>query len=171
MKTAIETERKFIIKMPDFSELDKMNGYQKDEITQIYIPSNNGSTHRVRKRISCGKVVCTETEKVRIDKASSIEKEGEITLERFEELSANILDGTKAICKVRHTFEYLGQVFEIDVYPEWQKTAIMETELPSIDHTFQIPDPITVIREVTGLKEYSNASMSRNFPIEDSSYL
>ena len=171
MKTQIETERKYIIKMPDFSLLAKAENYSADDIIQIYLPSESGSTHRIRKRTGEKSVVCTETEKVRIDKTSSIEKEGEISEERFELLSKNILPGTNVINKTRHTFEYRGQVFEIDVYPEWKKTAIMEAEIPSADHRFDMPEFIKVIEEVTGQKEYSNASMSRAFPKEKDVYL
>ena len=52
MKTGIETERKYVIKMPEISALQKMKNYSADEIIQIYIPSENGATHRIRKRIS-----------------------------------------------------------------------------------------------------------------------
>jgi len=42
----------------------------------------------------------------------------------------------------------------------------METELPSEDTNTDIPPFIKIIKEVTGIKAYSNASMSRAFPNE-----
>ena len=167
MKTAIETERKFIIKMPDISELSVMEKYTSDEIEQIYLPSAEGRTHRVRSRRTKDGVVYTETEKIRISAASAIEKEGEISEARFNELRRTILHGTAVIKKTRHTFVYGGQVFEIDIYPQWKSSAIMEAELPSEDTALEIPEVITVIREVTGNKAYSNAAMARSFPPED----
>lgn len=166
MKTQIETERKFIIKMPDISILEKMEGYTRDAIIQIYLPSAVGGTHRVRSRSSNGRTVYTETEKIRISSASSIEREGEISEARFAELSKNILEGTRPIKKTRHSFSFRGQVFEIDVYPEWERCAVMEAELEDATAPLDIPNEISVISEVTGKKEYSNASMSRLFPPE-----
>ena len=167
MKTGIETERKFIIAMPSILELSRMEKYAADEIEQIYLPSVDGRTHRVRSRKTKDGVVYTETEKIRISAASSIEKEGEISEARFCELKATMLPGTSIIKKTRHTFSYGDQVFEIDIYPQWKSTAIMEAELPSEDTALEIPSVITVIREVTGNKAYSNAAMARSFPSED----
>ena len=62
---------------------------------------------------------------------------------------------------------YGGQLFEIDVYPAWKNTAIMETELDDREREVEIPTFIEIIREVTGYKAYSNASMSKSFPKED----
>lgn len=171
MKTEIETERKYIIVMPNISELEKFKDYREDEIEQIYLPSEKGRTHRIRARHTALGVVYTETEKIRISNSSSIEKEGEITEERFLALRSEMLAGTAVIKKTRHSFEYRNQVFEIDIYPEWERTAIMEAELPSEDASFEIPTEIRVVREVTGNRDYSNAGMARSFPKEDEIYL
>jgi CYTH domain-containing protein len=97
---------------------------------------------------------------------SAIEQESEISPERFDVLSKNIKEGTRPISKVRHVFNYGEFCFEIDVYPEWKSTCIMEIELESAETHFEIPPFIRVAEEVTGMKEYSNFSMSRNFPTE-----
>ena len=97
---------------------------------------------------------------------SVTEIEGKISEERFAELSSHIADGTKPVIKTRHTFLYKGKIFEIDVYPEWKSTAIMETELSDREECVEIPSFIEIIREVTGEKVYSNAAMSRIFPTE-----
>ena len=165
-KTAVEIEKKYVIKYPDIDALRKMEGHYASNIVQIYLPSDDGSTHRVRRRVVGDRVTYTETKKVRIDKMSSKETEGEITEERFLELSANPKSGTHAIHKVRHAFFYLGQQFEIDVYPEWQHTAIMETELETRETNVIFPECIKILRDVTGDKRYSNAAMSREFPAE-----
>ena len=163
----LEIERKYIIKMPNLAELELQNGYSKSDILQIYLPSSVGETHRIRRRDYGDRVVCTETRKIRIDKLSSTEIEGEIDLATFDKMASEPLAGTQPILKTRHTFLYLSQLFEIDVYPQWQNTAIMETELDSGDRVVEIPSFINIIREVTGNKAYSNAGMSRAFPTEE----
>ena len=98
---------------------------------------------------------------------SVTEIEGEISSDRFNELSALAKKDCKPITKTRHTFVICGQLFEIDVYPSWHNTAIMETELTSRDQHVEMPRFIEIVREVTGNKAYSNASMSKEFPTED----
>ena len=164
--TGVEIERKYIIKMPDVSLLMTKDEYTKSDIMQIYITSLPGETHRVRKRAYADNVRFFETRKIRIDNISSTEIEGEITEERFSELSKNILDGTLPIVKTRHTFLYDSHTFEIDIYPNWTSTAVMEIELNGREEQVEIPEFISIIKDVTGDKKYSNAAMSRSFPEE-----
>ena len=144
-----------------------MPEYTRSEITQIYLKSPDGITRRVRCRERSGNITYTETKKVRIDKMSAYEDEREISYEEFVDLSSEKDEKTLPIIKTRHTFTYEGQLFEIDVYPKWKSTAIMETELEARDKEVKFPEFITIIREVTGDKNYSNAGMSRSFPDED----
>ena len=162
----IEIERKYIIEIPDKEKMENCNGYSLSEIVQIYIESSPRVTHRVRSRTINGKTVYTETKKIRIDKMSSYEDEREISEMEFKCISQKIKQGTVPIVKERHSFEYRGQTFEIDVYPEWKNSCIMETELESRDKCVEIPAFIEIIKEVTGDKAYSNASMAQSFPVE-----
>lgn len=162
----IETERKYIIRLPDFSVLEAQPDYTVSDIEQIYLNSDEGVTHRVRVRKYKDKIEYTETRKVRIDRLSAVEEEREISEDEFSRISKNIKEGTRPVIKRRHTFRYFGQLFEIDVYPSWKCTAIMETELDSDRQIVKMPPFIKIIREVTGVKGYSNAAMSRSFPAE-----
>ena len=107
-----------------------------------------------------------QTRKIRIDEMSSTEIEREISAVEFDSLAGNILSGTRPISKTRYTFIYKNQLFEIDVYPEWKRTAIMETELDSRERTFDFPEFIEIVKDVTGDKSYSNRGMSHIFPKE-----
>lgn len=163
----LEIERKYIIAMPDAEKIQGMESYTKSDILQIYLPSKNGETHRIRRRIYADKTVYFETVKVRVDKMSSNEFEREISEAEFDGLASSPDPNTRPIEKTRHTFIYNTQLFEIDVYPEWKSTAIMETELEDRNTSVEIPELIRIVREVTGDKRYSNAGMSRAFPEED----
>lgn len=163
---SIEIERKYVIELPDFSRLREMSGYTVSEITQIYMPTVLGVSHRVRRRITREGTVYTETKKQRIDAMSAYEDEREIDESRYEALVGMRDTALRPITKHRHTFEYRGQLFEIDVYPEWKKSCIMETELDERTRTVEMPDFIRVIRDVTGMREYSNHSMAAQFPKE-----
>lgn len=166
MKTGVEIERKYIIKKPHVDLLSIQNEYTKSEIVQIYITSAEGETHRIRRRDYGDRVQYIETRKIRIDSISVTEIEGEITEERFAELKKKQTEGSSPVLKTRHTFKYKGQIFEIDVYPQWHNTAIMETELESREERAEMPEFIEILKEVTGERIYSNASMSKAFPPE-----
>ena len=166
MNDHIEIERKYVISMPDICAMQSEEGYTSSDIEQIYLKSSPRVTHRVRCRTKGGVTKYTETKKMRISGMSAIEDEREITENEFESLRESIDPDTTPIIKTRHTFVYRGQLFEIDIYPGWKSCAIMETELPSEDTEVEIPSFINIIKEVTGIKAYSNASMSRVFPKE-----
>jgi CYTH domain-containing protein len=166
MSTPLEIERKYVIEMPEVSVLAMREGYTVSEIEQTYLESAAHVTHRVRSRRYEGGTVYTETKKIRIDKMSVYEDEREISEGEYLDLLAKRKQDTVTLRKTRHTFDYLGQIFEIDVYPEWRKSAILETELGSRETVVEFPDFIRIIKEVTGEKKYSNAAMSREFPKE-----
>ncbi len=161
-KCELEIERKYIIKMPDTAILHSCKDYVKSDIEQIYLKTDGGLTHRIRKRNDR----YIETKKTRIDSMSVIEDERDISEEEYLSLKANMQSGTRPLYKTRHSFSYLGKIIEIDVYPEWKHSCIMETELTSRDEAVAIPEFIEIIKEVTGDKKYSNASMSQSFPPE-----
>jgi CYTH domain-containing protein len=160
-----EIERKYIIKMPDLSIIKMKEGYTESEILQIYLKSE-AETHRIRRRCYEGRTEYTETKKVRIDKLSCTEKEREIDSFEFDALSEMKDTDRREIIKKRCTFNYLGKTFEIDVYPQWKNTAIMECELKSREEKINMPPFIFVICEVTGNAAYSNAAMAKSFPCE-----
>ena len=166
MPKGIEIERKYIISMPDALEMAAYPSYTVSRITQTYIESAEDVTHRVRERVFSDHTQYTETKKIRIDRMSTHELEREIGFDEYSELLTHIKAGTAPVRKIRHTFEYLGKTIEIDVYPTWQRTAIMETELEDREEIVEFPDFIKIIREVTGDRRYSNAAMSRSFPME-----
>lgn len=162
----LEIERKYIIEIPPAEIMMAERCYTSSEILQIYLISPSGVTRRIRSRKyeSCTRYF--ETSKIRIDRLASHEYEREIEREEFEALAKERAEDSRPILKTRHTFDYLGRTFEIDVYPEWEHSCIMEIELPSRDTEVTLPDFIRVVVEVTGDKRYSNAAMARAFPAE-----
>ena len=164
--SGVEIERKFIIELPDFEKMREMSGYECREITQAYMPTKDGVSHRIRKSAGIGGVIYTETKKRRIDEMSAIEDERVITKEQYLNLFEARDSELNVLYKCRHSFEFSGQVFEIDVYPEWTLSCIMETELKAKEDNPEIPPIIKIIREVTGERKYTNHSMARSFPKE-----
>ena len=166
MKDFIEIERKFIIEKPSFDLMSACHA-ESTSIVQIYLKAPEGVTRRIRKRTYKDGIRYFETVKKRIDKISSYEDECEISESDFLEKSKEIKEGTRPLLKDRITFECFGKIIEIDVYPEWEKSAIMEIELDTRDEEIKLPDFIKIIKEVTGNYLYSNAKMAERFPEEE----
>ena len=168
MSVQTEIERKFIIEKPSLEALAQFEGYSASEILQIYLENTErGATHRIRRRAFLGGAVeFTENTKERIDRMSVIEREESISEERFYALAKKIDKRTRPLKKCRYTVPFGGRTLEIDVYPEWEKSCILEIELQGREDGYELPDFIQVIKEVTGDKRYSNHSMSVIFPEE-----
>ncbi len=167
MSAKIETERKFIIKMPSLEAIAAMPEYTKSEITQIYLDSPAGVTHRTRMRSFSDRTEYTETVKIRVSSMSAHEDERQIDEARYLELEKKLANGASPLHKVRHTFKLGGHTYEIDAYPAWKSTCILEVELESESEELGFPEVIELVREVTGDRRYSNAAMARCFPAED----
>jgi CYTH domain-containing protein len=152
--------------MPNLDLIRTQPEHTESSILQIYLTHEEGETHRIRRRQYSDKVVWTETRKMRLDSMSATEIESQISESAFDILAKAPLEGTTPIEKTRHTFLYEGRTFEIDIYPLWINTAVMEVELPSRDEEVKMPEFIELIADVTSDRQYKNFAMSVHFPKE-----
>lgn len=163
----VETERKFLIYMPDTGYLSACNGVCIKNIEQIYLVSDGGVTARVRKICEEGKISFIKTVKKRISTLSAYENEYEITPEEYERDLENADKSKHTIKKTRYCIPEGKHLIEIDVYPFWTDRAIMEIELSHEDEEFSVPEYIRVIKEVSGDKRYKNTNLAVNIPNEE----
>ena len=68
--------------------------------------------------------------------------------------------------KQRTVLPYRGRILEIDVYPFWKHTAVLEIELKTPDEIPEIPPQIIVLADVSQERRYSNHAMARHIPQE-----
>ncbi len=163
----IETERKYLVRMPSLDALRCMPQHTESHIEQIYLLSFDGETHRIRRRTWIDRTQYTETIKHRINAIQAYEEEREIDEQTYRQLQADRDPSRRVICKIRHTFVYNSQCFEVDIYPFWSHQCVVETELsdPTVHPLF--PPCLCKLREVSGNRRYSNASLSRAIPAEE----
>ncbi len=164
MSQPLEIERKYLIAYPDTEAL-RPRCSAVYEMEQIYLKSRPGVTARVRRRVG-EREEFFHTEKERITDRTHVERERIITREEYETLILQRDEAALTIRKWRYCLPHEGFLFEIDVYPFWQKVAIMEVELEREDQPFAMPDGITVIREVTHEGFMKNAALARHIPDE-----
>ncbi len=164
----LETERKFLIRMPDIALLSAQPGARRDAIMQVYLTGGEGESARVRRRErENGEVGYTETRKRRLNDLTCEEFEREITEEEYRFLLSRADPDRRPILKTRYSIPYGERLLEIDIYPFWEKTAVLEIELPDAEAAFSVPGWLSVIREVSGEGAYRNASLARRIPPEE----
>ena len=141
-----------------------MPNCKKLDITQTYLKSTNGDERRVRARGSNGDYMYYLTEKKRLSNLKRIETERRLTQDEYLNLLMESDNNLRTIKKTRYCLTENNQYFEIDVYPEWDKEAIMEIELNDENEKINIPKQIKVIQEVTDDERYTNYQMAKEMP-------
>lgn len=164
----LEIERKYLIKFPDVSLLERQPVYMKIEMEQAYL-KDQGETSgmRIRKSTLNGKTTYKKTFKKNITNVTRIEIEDDISEQSWLEFLKEVDPESTPIKKVRHCFMYNSQLFELDIYPFWSDRATLELEISSEDQQITLPPFIEVIKEVTEDKRYTNRSLSYNILTEE----
>ena len=164
---AMEIERKYLIELPAEDEFVRHNAVCW-EIVQTYLRSENGVTARVRQVTEGEQIRCYHTEKRRVSDLTAEENERKIDAGEYRKLLQLADASLKPICKRRWRLPYGEHVLEVDIYPFWKKTAVLEIELSGESDTADIPAWIRVLKEVTGDVRFKNVSLAREVPSEDS---
>lgn len=159
----LEIEKKFLIKMPDLNWIIQNTNVKVAKISQTYLGlKKDGFGERVRKMTIDNVTKYYYTSKKSLSNMTRIEIENEIPKKKYYEYMAR--KGKRAtLYKVRYIISMNDLVYEIDVYPFWKETAILEIELEDEKQKYVIPDFIELIGDVTGNRDYSNSSLVNKF--------
>ena len=163
----IETERKFLIFMPNIDTLLAQPQIKVKKITQTYIINNENKNSRVRKIEENGSIKYIQTVKERISSLSCYEDEREISEETYLERLKFADNEKHPINKTRYAFPYKSHTLEVDVYSFWNDRATLEIELAKEDELFEIPPFIEIIKEVSLDNRYKNTNLAKNVPFDE----
>lgn len=153
----LEIERKFLIEYPNFDILDFNS---KIDISQAYLVRENPEVERrIRSWSENDTTRYFYTEKKFLTGFTRQELETEISKQDYDILKLEVDKSLVIVNKSRYTINVDKLTFEIDVYPFSKKYAIMEVELDNENQDYNPPKYINILKEVTGLKEYSNISI------------
>ena len=158
--TQVETERKFIIEKPL-----ALNGLEYADIEQIYLTAARG-TRRVRMMKTGDVKKYYFTEKIRRSALSALETEREIDEKTYLLLLKEADKSRNPVQKRRYYYPFKQWMFEIDIYPFWQKQCVLEVELQSEKEEICFPPDIKIIKEVSLEKEYKNFALAKKVPAE-----
>ena len=162
-----ETERKYLIAMPEEALLEQYAA-ARWELVQVYLRAPLGVTARVRQVTDGAETRYYYTEKRRLSPLSAEESERELTALEYMRMFLQADTELRPIRKRRWRIPYGGHMLEIDVYPFWDRTAVLEVELGDEEETAELPEWVTVLRDVTDDFRFKNVSMARTVPpLED----
>lgn len=157
----IEIERKFLLKALPNKEPD-----QSVEIDQYYLKNKSGIWERTRSwKSTNSEIKYIHTIKKSLSKSVNMEDEHFITEKEFIDFKNLCLDQkseSKYIRKVRHIYNEGNLFWEVDEFKANYHLIIAELEIPKKSYKITIPDYINdvLLIEVTGLKQFSNRSLS-----------
>ena len=164
---AVETERKFLIRLSDLSFVASLPECRVRHIRQTYLSNPGGKKHperRLRRIEEDGVVTFVFTRKEKISKLSRLEDEREITEDEYRDFYT---EAATELTKTRYSFPFEGHVMEIDVYPPaiggpgLEGKAVLEVELTDEGEEFAVPDFLVIERELTGTKQFSNKTLAQ----------
>lgn len=163
--TPMEVERKFLVKDIDIGRLPP---YQKIEIEQFYLTSENNEEIRLRRRGQNGSFVYFLTKKIKTDNPRvRQETEKIISFKEYSELLAQKDKTKNPIIKERICFLYKNQYFELDIFKEplyCKEMMVLEIELTQENQEIEIPPFVSIEKEVTEDPQFSNSNLATHAP-------
>ena len=152
----IEEERKYIVEvtgeLPDCTESD---------ITQTYLVAEPGCEVRLRRRCWSGKFVNVHTNKKRVSGEEEIVTERQVSNALYESLLQQADPYRQTIHKLRRSFIWKGQFFELDTYLKpINNLVILETKGIAHHEDVRFPPFIRVVKDITGDRKYYNYNIA-----------
>ena len=154
----IVEERKYIVELTGTLPEDSI----LSEITQTYLQAEPGTETRLRKRGWDQKQVYVHTTKKKISASEELVTERQINNSLYE-MMLGLADPTRnTIHKLRNSFIWKGQYFEVDIYQDQlQGLVILETKGIVEGEPVKFPPFLNVIKDVTGNEEYYNYTLAK----------
>lgn len=152
----IVEERKYIVEL-----IGEIPEYVESEITQTYLVADPGTEVRLRRRLWQGKFVNVLTTKKRISVNEQLETERQVPNSLYESLMQQADPYRQTIHKLRRSFIWKGQYFELDTYQQpAEGLVILETKGVADHASVKFPPFVKVLEDITGNVNYYNYIMA-----------
>ena len=152
----IEEERKYIVEVTG-----ELPDSIVSEITQTYLVAEPGCEVRLRRRGWGGKFVNVHTNKKRVSGEEEIVTERQVSNALYESLLQQADPYRQTIHKLRRSFIWKGQFFELDTYLKpVDNLVILETKGIARHDDVRFPPFIRVVKDITGDTNYYNYNIA-----------
>ena len=156
-----DTERKFLIEMPDESFLKSRTNYQEMEILQTFLLTAYPDEERCVRRLDLnGQVLYMHRLRKLEDGEQRSFFETLISKDDYLSFLSQADPSKKTIAKIRLSFVYEKQYFEVDIFSFWNDKAILRIEPLDKTAPLKLPDELRPIKEVTGEEIYTSAYLA-----------
>ena len=157
----IEKERKYVVQMTG----DMPDDSTVSEITQTYLKGYPDAEERLRKRTWGKKNVYVHTTKKLLGANQELVTERQLNQSLYEMMLPLADPGRNTIHKLRHSFIWKGQYFEIDDYKgPLEGLTMLETKGIAEGEPVRLPPFLKVVRDVTGNEAYYNYNLAKKAP-------
>ncbi|MBR1933776.1 MAG: AAA family ATPase [Prevotella sp.] len=154
----IVEERKYIVEVTGELPADCI----ESEIVQTYLTGDPDSEIRLRRRGWDGKYVYVHTTKKKTSANEELVTERQINNNLYESMLAQADPWRHTISKLRRSFIWKGQYFELDTYQnQLEGLVILETKGITENEPVKMPPFLRVVKDITGLKDYYNYNLAR----------
>lgn len=164
--TPIEIERKYLIAKPDLTDIAKHTSITVVDIVQTYLKSIGNTERRLRQRGQNGNFSYYLTEKRELNALQRAEIEKKISEKEYLGYLCEMDTSLTPIIKKRVCFVYKSQYFELDIFNFDDKLALMEIELTNENSSIELPQFLSIIKEVTDNPNYRNHTISKRQSLE-----
>lgn len=167
MTKQLEIEKKHLIKFPlSFESMKAVwtHAIKVEEFHQFYLKSAKGITDRIRESREFGTDSKTFFRTIKTNVSPGINEEDEFILtdKEYDHFIELVDENTYPISKMRYTFDYDSQIFELDIFNKrLEGLVILEIELDDINEEVNLPPFLCVLNEVTMNKKYKNSNLAK----------
>ena len=153
-------KRKYLIEMPSLAVITEQYGATGLEMMQTYLVSTKPNVERrIRQQKSGSDYLYFYTEKRIADDGTRWVTEQPVSEKEYIRYLMECDASLHPVLKTKYRFTHAGHRMEIDVYPFSEQKAILFAYGAGEKDNW-IPEEITVLKEVTGEKEYKNRCLA-----------
>lgn len=157
---SIHEERKYIVEV-----IDELPPYIESDIIQAYLVADPGCEVRLRRRTVNGQTVNIHTTKKKINATEELVTERQVNNSLYESLLQQKDPYRNTIHKIRRSFIWKGQYFELDTYLspaslQDKHLVILETKGLEPHENIDFPPFIRVVEDITGNTAYYNYNLA-----------
>lgn len=163
---SIEIERKFLVREADLSKAEELKlnilysvyldpEVLNEQVGLLTLPDSIVRASHVITSNNENKFFLTH--KTGGHKLSRQERSLQITSDDYLELSTEY--GVSTLTKKRFTFNYLRNIFELDIFEE-DNLILLEIELSNENQLFAVPPFVDIVKEVTGVPSYYGSNIA-----------
>ena len=162
--TPVERFDKYLIEVNE-EVLEKFRSeanYSTSHIIQHYLKSENGYERRIRSRERDSDTMYTYSEANYLSSNERIKTDRVLTEREYKDYFHQIDHDLNVIDKMRYSFIKKDLFYKLDVFDFDTSKGILSIDRPSDGRKVEIPEYVTVIKDVTGDRNYKNYYLARS---------